>query len=144
MPQLKETMTPTAEVVSLHASTAEAARRMKAHNLPAMPVYSGEELVGMVTARDLVRRVMALGQGPDEARVCDVMTPCLAFCYEDDDTESASKMMSEMHLRGLPVLSKDKRVVGIVTLPSEPEGSAPAASVKEPEPVPESPWAIKW
>ena len=114
------------------------------HNLRAMPVCHGEELVGMVTEPDLLLHVMALGRDPDQTRVRDVMTPCLAFCYEDDDTETASKIMSKMHLRGLPVLSKDKRLVGIRHLPSEPQGSAPGTGGVAPEPLPESPWAIRW
>ena len=55
------------------------------------------QLVGMVTGRDLVRRVMALRQDLGETCVCDAMLACLVFCYEDDDAGSASKVMPEMH-----------------------------------------------
>ena len=57
----------------------------------------GDALVGMVTERDLVRRIMALRQDLAETCACNAMLTCLVFCYEDDDAASVSKVMPDMH-----------------------------------------------
>ena len=87
MPLLKDVMMPIREVVAPDASTTEAAQKMKALNVGALPVCNGQDLIGMVTAGDLVSRVMALRRNPDEAPVREAMRQGHLFCYEDDDTD---------------------------------------------------------
>ena len=88
MPKIKEIMTPSVEVVSPNATTADAARKMVDLDVGAIPVCDGERLVGMITDRDLVLRVMAISRDPVQARVSEAMTAGLVYCFEDEDAEA--------------------------------------------------------
>jgi CBS domain-containing protein len=144
MPLLKDVMLPTSEVVAPDASTTEAAQKMKALDVGALPVCDGQTLIGMVTASDLVSRVMALRRNPDEARVREAMRQGHLFCYEDDETEIAWNIMAKRRVRCLPVLSKGKQIVGIVTQPPEQQRYGSKNNVVQSEPRGEHPWAISW
>lgn len=116
MPLLKEIMTPSVEVIAPNATAADAARKMKDLDVGAIPVCDGEKLLGMITDRDLVLRVLALSRSPVDALVRDAMTPGLVYCFEDQDAEDAAELMAEKQIRRIPILSKDKQLVGIVSL----------------------------
>lgn len=116
MPKLKEIMTPSVEVISPRATTADAARKMKDLDVGAIPVCDGEKLLGMITDRDLVLRVMAISRDPVQALVSDAMTPGVVFCYDDEEAETAAELMAEKQIRRLPILSRKNRLVGIVSL----------------------------
>jgi CBS domain-containing protein len=109
-------MTASVDVVSLCATTADVARKMKDLDVGAIPVCDGDNLLGMVTDRDLVLRVMANGGNPVEVTVGEAMTPGLYFCYDDEEVETAAALMSEKQIRRLPILSRTQRLVGIVSL----------------------------
>src|SRR6185503_2317240 len=70
---------------------------------------------GMITDRDIAIRAVACGKGPD-ALVRDAMTSEVRYCFEDDDSEEVLEQMSKLQVRRLPVLGRDKRMVGIVSL----------------------------
>jgi CBS domain-containing protein len=70
----------------------------------------------MLTDRDLVVRVMAHSRDPKAVLVKEAMTPEVSYCFEDDGVEKAARLMSERQIRRLPVLSKAKQLVGIVSL----------------------------
>ncbi len=116
MPQLKEIMTPSVEVVSPNATAADVARKMLDLDVGAIPVCDGENLLGMVTDRDLVLRVTAVNRDPVQARVSEAMTKGLVYSFEDEDAEVAADLMAKEQIRRLPVLSREKRLVGIVSL----------------------------
>lgn len=116
MPLLKEIMTPSVEVIAPNATAADAARKMKDLDVGAIPVCDGEKLLGMITDRDLVLRVLALSRSPVDALVSDAMTPGLVYCYEDQDVEVAAELMAEKQIRRIPILSRSKQLVGIVSL----------------------------
>ncbi len=116
MPQLKEIMTPSVEIISPRATAADAARKMKDLDVGAIPVCDGEKLLGMITDRDLVLRVMAIGRDPVQALVSDAMTPGVVFCYDDEEAETAAGLMAEKQIRRLPILARNNRLVGIVSL----------------------------
>lgn len=116
MPRIRDIMTPSVDVVSLCATTADVARKMKDLDVGAIPVCDGDNLLGMVTDRDLVLRVMANGHNPMEITVGETMTPGLYFCYDDEEVETAAALMSEKQIRRLPILSRTQRLVGIVSL----------------------------
>ena len=80
-----------------------------------MPVREGDRLVGMITDRDITVRAVAEGKGPDTA-VREVMTEDVKYCYEDDDTQDVARNMADIQVRRLPVLTRDKRLVGIISL----------------------------
>ena len=80
-----------------------------------LPVSDGDRLVGMVTDRDIAIRAVAVGKGPDST-VGDVMTADVNYCFDDDDIEDVCENMADQQVRRLPVVDRDKRLVGIVSL----------------------------
>src|SRR5215213_3133664 len=80
-----------------------------------MPVRAGDRVVGMITDRDITVRAVAQGRGPDTP-VREVMTDEVKYCYEDDDTNDVARNMADIQVRRLPVLTRDKRLVGIISL----------------------------
>ena len=113
---LKEIMTPTVDVISRETNAAEAALKMKYLNVGAIPVCDGERLCGMVTDRDLVVRIVAKGLDPKQVHVSDATSSEVFFCYEDEDLEKASQVMSQKQIRRLPILSRAEKLVSIVSL----------------------------
>jgi len=114
--QVKEIMTHQVEVVHPEATLREAAQKMAALDVGPLPVCNGDELVGMLTDRDITVRATAEGRDPKTTRVYEVMTPEIIFTYEDEDVGLAAQLMTEHQIRRLVVLNRDKRLVGIVSL----------------------------
>ncbi|HSE57459.1 MAG TPA: CBS domain-containing protein [Nitrospiraceae bacterium] len=116
MTLLKEIMTPQVDVISADATAEDASTKMKQLNVGAIPVCDGNRLIGMVTDRDLVVRVMADRRDPKAVQVQEAMTPEVSYCFEDDEVEQAARLMAERQIRRLPILSRAKELVGIVSL----------------------------
>ena len=115
--QVKEVMTRGVECTRPGASLQEAARKMRDLDVGPLPVCGdNDRLVGMLTDRDITVRAVAEGQDPKTARVQDVMTPDVLYCFEDQDVAEAARLMEENQVRRLAVLNSDKRLVGIVSL----------------------------
>jgi CBS domain-containing protein len=66
--------------------------------------------------RDITIRAVAEGQDPNSAKVRDAMSENLVYCFDDQDSSEAAELMAEKQLRRLPILSRDKRLVGVVSL----------------------------
>jgi CBS domain-containing protein len=82
----------------------------------AMPVGENDRLVGMITDRDIAIRAVAQGKGPDTP-VREVMsTEQVLYCFEDEDLEHVAQNMGDTQVRRLPVVNREKRLVGIVSL----------------------------
>src|SRR5213596_629914 len=92
-----------------------AAALMKKIDAGLLPVGEKDKLVGMITDRDIAIRGAAEGKGPD-AKVRDVMSHEVKYCFEDEDVEHVAQNMAELQVRRLPVMNRDKRLVGIVSL----------------------------
>jgi CBS domain-containing protein len=108
-------MTRDVAVVGVEQSIQQAARLMQDMDVGSLPVGSEDHLVGMVTDRDIVLRAVAGGQGCDTP-VAEVMSRSLKYCYEDDTVEDGARNMAELEVRRLPVVNRDKRLVGMVSL----------------------------
>jgi CBS domain-containing protein len=113
---VEKMMTHDVECISPSATTHHAAERMKVLNVGSLPVCEDDRLVGMVTDRDITIRGTANQTNPRDFCVRDVMTPNVFFCFEDDDVTEAARIMEEHQIRRLPVLSRQKRLVGIISL----------------------------
>lgn len=113
---VKDVMTAEVQLTQPHSTLREAAELMKVLDVGALPVCEGEQLLGIVTDRDIAVRAVAEGEDCWEGRVRDVMTMALAYCYEDDDIAIASRLMKENQVRRLLVLDRGKRLVGILSL----------------------------
>ncbi|HWO42419.1 MAG TPA: CBS domain-containing protein [Candidatus Eisenbacteria bacterium] len=114
--QIREIMTRGVEVIPPDASVRDAAAKMKELDVGALPVCDGQKLSGMVTDRDITVRAVAEGRDPSATKVSDVMSGDLAYCFEDDEVEDAAQVMEVKQIRRLPILNRDKQLVGIVSL----------------------------
>lgn len=110
-----DAMTPTVQLCTPQDSIRDAAEAMMALNVGLLPVADNDRLVGMISDRDIATRGVAMGQGPD-ALVRDVMTVDVKYCFEDQDLDEITRNMADIQVRRLPVLDRDKRLVGIIAL----------------------------
>ncbi|RPE76911.1 CBS domain-containing protein [Vulcaniibacterium tengchongense] len=92
-----------------------AAEMMEKMDVGSLPVTDGDRLVGIVTDRDIVVRGLAHGLDA-ESPVREVMTKDIKYCYEDDDVDDVARNMADLEVRRLPVVNRDKRLVGFVSL----------------------------
>lgn len=95
-------------------SVLEAAHRMAQRRIGALCVVDGEKLVGVITERDVVNRVVSAGRAPDTTKVSEVMTSDVMSCGLKANTEDCAAVMSCQRIRHLPVVEEDK-LVGIVS-----------------------------
>ena len=114
--RLKDVITSNVQVVAPDATIREAAALMKALDIGPLPVCDGRRLLGVVTDRDLTVRATADGRDPNTTRVREVMSEGVVTCFEDDDIVTVAQLMQREQIRRLPVLSRDKMLVGIVSL----------------------------
>jgi CBS domain-containing protein len=92
-----------------------AARTMNDLAAGFLPVCDDSRVVGVLTDRDIAVRGVAAGLSP-HASVRDVMTEEVKYCFDDDDTDEVLENMGEIQVRRLPVVNREKRLVGIVSL----------------------------
>jgi len=114
--QLKDVMTTDVQLTDPTAKLKEAAIAMREGDFGLLPVGANDRLVGTITDRDIAVRAVAEGKDPNTTTVSDVMSKGIHYCFEDQSLEEAAQMMSEAQVRRLPVLNRDKRLVGIVAL----------------------------
>ena len=114
--QLKDIMTPEVEVISPEATIQEAAQRMQNLDVGPLPVCDGDRLVGILTDRDITVRVVAAGYNPTTTKVREAMTAEIIYGFEDQDIQEAARLMEQYQIRRLPILNRDKRLVGIAAL----------------------------
>lgn len=115
MHQLKDVMTRDVKVVSPETTIREAARSMCDGDFGMLPVGESDRMIGAISDRDIAIRAVAEGKSPD-TKVREVMSTGICWAYDDDTVEHAAKLMSERQIRRLPVVDRDKRLVGIVAL----------------------------
>lgn len=109
-------MTPHAQCVSPDTCLADAARQMRELDVGALPICDNDRLAGIVTDRDLAIRGVAEGCDPHATPVRAVMSPHLAYIFDDQEVEEAARLMEVKQIRRLPVLNRAKRLVGIISL----------------------------
>lgn len=80
-----------------------------------LPVGENDRLVGIITDRDIAIRAVGAGRSPD-AKVRDVMSDEVKYCYTDDEIDEVLSNMGEQQIRRLPVVDRDKRLVGVVSI----------------------------
>jgi len=114
--KVNEIITHDPQVIRPETALIEAAQKMKSLDIGMLPVCDGDRLVGVITDRDITVRGVAQGYDPKTARVQEVMTPEVIYCFDDEDVKEAAKKMEEKQVRRLPVLNREKRLVGIVSL----------------------------
>ena len=114
--RVADVMTAQVRVASPNDTVQQAARLMAEEDTGVLPVREGDRLVGMVTDRDLAVRVAAEGKDPTRTRVSEVMSQDVRTVFEDEPIEHAAEAMAEQQVRRLPVVDREERLVGIVSL----------------------------
>jgi CBS domain-containing protein len=107
-------------------SVADCARAMATNDIGALPVAENDLLVGMVTDRDIAIRAIAEGKGSDTP-VREVLSKEVLYCYEDQELEHVAQSMGLAKIRRVPVLRRDRRVVGMLSLADVARASEEAA-----------------
>ena len=101
--------------VSPEASVADAAKVMREHDIGFLPVAEHDRLIGTLTDRDIVTRVVAYKKDPTEISVRDAMSKKVYYAYDDQEIDACAKNMSAMQVKRLPVVNRQKRLVGTVS-----------------------------
>lgn len=115
MQLLKELMSRDVQVISPDMTVGDAAKSMRDGNFGMLPVGEHDRMIGTISDRDIAIRAVAEGKDGN-ASVRDVMSEGIAWAYEDDTVEQGAKIMSTRQVRRLPVVDRNKRLVGIVAL----------------------------
>ena len=113
--KVREAMSREVRLVAPGDSIREAAQRMAEIDAGVLPVGENDRLIGVITDRDIAIRAVAQGKDPTTP-VRDVMSQEVLYCYDDENLKSVASNMSEVQVRGLPVVDRDKRLVGIISL----------------------------
>ena len=105
-----------AEWIAPDTPVSKIASLMKKSDVGSLPVGENDRLIGMVTDRDLAIRALADGKDISKLTARDVMTKGIVYCRTDQSLEDAVHLMEEKKIRRLPVIDKDKRLVGMLSL----------------------------
>jgi CBS domain-containing protein len=115
--KVKDAMHKGVDWVNPDTPITEIAKLMREHDIGCIPIGEDDKLVGMVTDRDIVCKGLANGKfDPSRAKASDVMTEGIHCCREDDDLAKAVHHMETLEVRRLPVINKNKRMVGMISL----------------------------
>lgn len=113
---VKDAMTRRPETIGPNESLAAAARKMRAAGIGALPVCERDQLVGILTDRDIVVRGVAAGEDLERADVCSAMTPQVVSCSEDEDLATAATLMDEHAVRRMAVVDVGGALVGMLSV----------------------------
>ncbi len=95
---------------------ADVAKKMRDMDVGCLLVSEDEELIGIITDRDVTCRAIAEARDPATTTVRDVMSKGVAFCFDDQRADEAAHIMEQKKIRRLPVFDHDNHMVGILTL----------------------------
>jgi CBS domain-containing protein len=126
--QIHEIMSRNVTLASPEDTLQEAALMMAELDAGALPVGENDRLVGMITDRDIAIRGDAAGCDPTTTPVERIMSrEAVKYCYEDDDVDDIARNMADQQVRRLPVVNREKRLVGIISLGDIARGRADGA-----------------
>jgi CBS domain-containing protein len=121
--KVSDKMTRNIRVASPDDTIQQAALSMADCDAGVLPVGADDRLIGMITDRDITVRGVAQGKGLD-TKVREVMTSDVKYCFEDEDLDHVAHNMGDQQVRRLPVMNRDKRLVGILSLGDVATGEA--------------------
>ena len=114
--KVKDVMHQGASWVQANTKLSAIAKIMREEDIGAVPVGKDDRLIGMVTDRDIVCRVLADEKDPKTLKAQDVMSAGIVYCTENEDIEDSLRIMENNQIRRLPVLNEEKRMVGMLGL----------------------------
>lgn len=127
---VKECMTRQVEIGSPEMTLQEAAQKMRDGDFGILPIGENEKLVGMITDRDITIRGTAAAKDPSWVQVRELMSPNVLYCFEDQTVEEVTQTLGDNQIRRLPVLSRQKRLVGILSLGDVAQSDVGAENVE--------------
>ena len=113
--KINECMTREVHIADPGDTLQHAARTMADIDAGFLPVGENDRLVGIITDRDIAIRAVGTGRSA-EAKVRDVMSDEVKYCYADDEVDAILDNMAAQQLRRLPVVDRDKRLVGVISI----------------------------
>lgn len=113
--KVREAMTPDVRLVRPDQTIKDAAHLMAELDIGCLPVEESDRMVGMITDRDIAVRAIAEGRGPETA-IREVMSREVKYCYDDQSVDDVTRNMADIRVRRLPVVDRNKRLVGILSL----------------------------
>jgi CBS domain-containing protein len=113
---VKDAMSTKIEKVAPATSVRECASIMKKTGIGALPVWEDGHLVGMITDRDVCCRVVGDGRDPAAMTAREIMSRELSSCFEDVDCTEAARLMKTKGLRRLPVMNRERAMVGLLSV----------------------------
>ena len=131
--KVADAMTSEVQLCTPDDTLKDAAEAMAELDVGLLPVAQGDRLVGMISDRDIAIRAVGKGRGPD-TRIEEIMTRDVKYCFDDDELDQVSWNMGDIQVRRLPVLNRQKRLVGIISLSDiarSQRGDTTAASLHE-------------
>jgi CBS domain-containing protein len=114
--KIKDIMTSQPQCVAPNDTLMQAAQILREIDVGVVPVSDGGQLVGMLTDRDIVVRAVSEGRDPKQTTVRETMSQGVTTVWEDQDVEEAARLFEDKQIRRLPVLNREKRLVGILSL----------------------------
>ncbi|MBI4173191.1 MAG: CBS domain-containing protein [Candidatus Aenigmarchaeota archaeon] len=111
---VKDVMNPSVAIIDGSATAQEAAKMMGDGDMGSLIVVKGDLLLGIITERDILRKVVAVSRDPKKAKVTEIMTKDVIMIGPDDDIEDAVEIMLAKRIKRLPVV-KGSALIGIVT-----------------------------
>lgn len=116
MTQVSQVMTRGVRTLSPQDTVQFAAQAMDELGVGAVPVCDGRRLVGMVTDRDIAVRAVAQGLPNESTPLQQVMSADVQWCYEDQPVDEVAQRMEQARVRRMPVVDRERRLVGVVSL----------------------------
>lgn len=113
--KISECMSRDVQTITPDNTMQSAAQQMADIDAGFLPVADNDRLIGIVTDRDIAIRGVAAGQ-PPETSIRDVMSDEVKYCFDTDEIDDVLNNMGDIQVRRLPVVDRDKRLVGIVSL----------------------------
>lgn len=114
--RIADIMTDKPRYIHVDTTVAQAAQIMRDDDIGFVPVEKDDKMVGMLTDRDITIRAVAAGENPDTITAATVMTPDVEWLYDDQDINDAKDVMEAKQVRRLPIVNRDKRLVGMLSL----------------------------
>jgi len=128
--KIMEIMSKNIDRVAPEMSIADAAGRMRDDDVGSLLVADDDKLLGMLTDRDIVVRVVGNGSSIENTCVRDAMTDKVLYAYDDEEATNVARNMADEQVRRMPVVNRDKMLVGVVSL-GDIAGETPAVTAGE-------------
>lgn len=114
--KIREIMTPDAQCIGPDESLVDAAGLMRQLDVGVLPVCEDGDVIGMITDRDITVRAVADARNPADTTVREIMSPGSVCVHDDQDVAEAVRVLERHQIRRVPVLNREQRLVGIVSL----------------------------